>query len=180
MSDVAGDIARAMVHAPSTAVGAALRDAAVKSSQRSAKAASEAAQANPVAALFGACTFRLPDREGVYVNEKTKAVSRRMAFVSMPIGSSGLTFETSIYAAENVVKDASGSYLEQTFSVSLPRQITASKEEPITQAHLNAWKQDVLNGYEVWAATIDKSTPIRKAQTGPRLVKRVALDSATQ
>lgn len=129
-----------------------------------------------VSDLFGVPSFRLPDREGVYQNDRRPGVvSRKMAHVTVGVGA-GLQLETTIYAEEKVVKDQAGNYMEQSFSVSLPRGLSAPKEDPSAQRSLSLWKQSVLDAYSTWVEKLDQSMPVTAAQSsGPRLVKRIAI-----
>lgn len=196
-----GDMARQMIHAPKaegagnraethpdvdaeaipestgTAIGDAMRDAAIASSVESAEVAANGhkGQAELLAALFSNITFRLPERDQSFPDRNNPAISnRRVAYVSCDLGGI-LDFETSIYAKEETVKDASGTFLQQTFSVSMPRHITAPRDNPIAQSLLNDWKQTTLDAYEVWANKVETSSPVGRKGNGPRLVKRTAV-----
>lgn len=186
---VVGDISRGMASAPlgdklKEALGTKvveevqqevkeveLHDAAVQSSI---EAAAATATVNPVAAMFGTPSFRLPDKEGVYKNDRSGTTSRRMAFVTLPIGTSGLELETSIYASEET-KDG---MLEQSFSISLPRNISVPKDSPLAQIALDTWKYNIVGSYMDWAERLSTSTPLGNASTRPRHVKRTAITAA--
>lgn len=171
-----GEIADIIGDAPDTPMADAMVTAARESSKQGARRVRASKLANPIAASYGTPSFRLPEREGKWVNDRTKVVTRRMAFVTFPhLGvdgtSNGLETEASIYAKE--MHDDQGDYL--SFSVSLPRGINASKDNPLTQGYLNDWHQTVLNDYDKWSEKLSASSPVTSKATtnGPRLVKRV-------
>ena len=175
-----GEIADIIGQDTDTQMGEQLVNAARESSKRGARRVQQSKLANPIAASYGSPSFRLPEREGKWINERSKKVTRRMAFVTFPMLTvdgtpNGLELETSIYADE--MHDAEGDYL--SFRISLPRGIGASRENPLAQGYLNDWHQIVLDSYDEWARKIEASAPVRsqRAQNGPRLVKRVKVDS---
>lgn len=192
-----GNMAREMAHAPdmeqpphapagvSLSIAEQLKDAAILSSQESAALLSKALtdpDANPFKDLFGAVTFRLPDREGVYKDERRPTVTnRRMAFASFILG--GLVeIDASIYAREETKRDETGAYLETTLSLSLPtanRQaiFKVPKGRPEIQLMIDAWRYQIVAAYEMWLSDLQAATPVSRADTSllPRHVKRTAI-----
>lgn len=162
-----------------------LKEAAIASSAMAAETLSAAMtdpNANPFTDLFGPVTFRLPDREGVYKDEKRPTVTnRRMAFATFVLVDL-VEVDASIYAREETKKDDNGAYLESTLSLSLPtanRQaiFKVPKGRPDIQLMIDAWKYQIVDQYETWVKELAAATPVGRADTSmlPRHVRRTPL-----
>lgn len=134
---------------------------------------------NPIADLFGSPTFAMGE-SNVYPDAKIAGkTSQRVAHVLFDLR--GLTFQASIYMETQIKGDASGRWSESSIRFSLPKgAIIVDKSRPEVAVLLEAWKSDILDGYEKWAATLAESTPVQTSNRGNvRLVKRQPLQDAT-
>lgn len=200
----AGNTAREMAAAPlsphtngeerpagvSPSISEQLRDQAIASSiidaEKLSKAIQDPENANPFTDLFGPVTFRLPDREGVYKDDRHPTVTnRKMAIASFTLADL-VEVDGTIYAREEPKKDEGGAYMETSLSMSLPsagRQqvFKVPKGRPDVQLMIDAWKYSIVTQYETWLADLQAATPTgrRTDNTGmlPRHIKRTPIKS---
>jgi hypothetical protein len=174
---VAGDLARTMAATPTTAVGEAMKDAAIKESKRTAtkgaKEAKESKSENPFVKLFGSPIWTLGDRK-VYDDKKVKGrTNSTLAVATFPLIADVLDLECKIYQSGEIVKDSSGTYEQQTITLSFPRALIVSKKNAVAQVHVEQFKNIMLDSYEAWISTVDDSTPVTAASRRVGRTKRV-------
>ena len=157
---------------PSTVIGAALHDAAVKSSETAARRISAEMKLNPFAEKFGTAVFAMPAKAGKYANEDGSS-SRKLATVLIPIDGTGVSLKGTIYCSTRRVKRDDGLYEVDETYLSLPSVAKQSGfvcASPAATQHLESFKLSIVQAYAEWAKTLDASAMVTSGDTVSRLV----------